>query len=43
MEKLQFILGFLCQGDDAVDEEAVANFCLMYSVFLVPSNYLVLI
>jgi len=27
-------------GDDAVDEEAVANFCLMYSVFLVPSNYL---
>ena len=24
-----------------MDEEAIANYCMMYSVFLVPDNYLV--
>ena len=30
------------QGEDTVDEEAIANYCMMYSVFLVPDNYLVI-
>ena len=29
------------QGEDTVDEEAIANYCMMYSEFLVPDNYLV--
>jgi len=27
-------------ADDTVDEEAIANYCMMYSEFLVPDNYL---
>ena len=30
------------QGEDTVDEEAIANYCMMYSEFLVPDNYLVM-
>ena len=32
---------YLLKADDTVDEEAIANYCMMYSEFLVPDNYLV--
>ena len=32
---------YVQKADDTVDEEAIANYCMMYSEFLVPDNYLV--
>ena len=37
-----YSFNYLKQADDTVDEEAIANYCMMYSVFLVPDNYLVI-